>query len=120
MLARNNHHSRLEAKATAAWTSPSPGDQVFVTDRLGISSMGGMDLRWLGPRLLISLSGSGVSSYVQELHGDRVKGYRLDDPKTCCPRKRLSGAVTVERGAMVRVSFIGQRVMDHHTPPYFS
>lgn len=99
VLALTNHHARMQANVTAAWTPSKPGDLVFARDIQKEHQHGRkLDLVWLGSRLLVSLTSSGVSGYVQELYGEKVKRYHLDDVKTYCPRQHPSNTTTIERG----------------------
>lgn len=121
VLALTNHHVRMEARATALWTKPSQGDLVMVRDLQRDKQHGRkLDARWLGPRLLVGISSSGVSGYVQELYDDRVKRYHLDDLKVYCHREGAENNTMIERGAMLYAGFQGQRAVDLHSPAYFS
>lgn len=103
----------LQAKAQAAWTSPKPEDLVLVRDiQKEKQHSRKLDPAWMGPRLLIGISSSGVSRYVQELYGEKVKRCHLDDLKTNCPRQQSSNATTIKRSAMPYAEFRGQRVVD--------
>ena len=74
-----------------------------------------LDARWLGPRLLVGVSTSGVSGYVQELYDDKVKRYHFDDLKVYCAREGTNNDTTIARGAMRYAGFNGQRAVDLRT-----
>ena len=79
-----------------------------------------LDPSWLGPRLLVELTNSGVSGYVQELYGEKTKRYHLDDLKVYCKRQATSNYTTIERGAMLYAGFPGQRAVALDSPAYIS
>ena len=83
----SENHTRQEGKTRAQWTQPQVGDLVLVRDFERDKHHGRkLDARWVGPRILTEITSSGVSGFVQELYGDEVKKYHLDDLKTYCPR----------------------------------
>lgn len=104
-------HTRTEEKQRSKWTKPQEGDLVLVRDHQRDKDKGRkLDPRWLGPRLLTSIAESGVAGYVQELYGDKVKRYHLDDLKIYCAREEGMGNQTfVARTAMALIGFPGQR-----------
>ena len=121
VLALTNYQSRMEANATAAWTPPSQRDLVLVRDLQRDKDHGRkLDVRWLGPKLLVGVSTSGVSGYVQDLYDDKIKRYHLDDLKVYCERKGGNNESSIDRGAMRYAGFLGQRAVDLYSPAYFS
>ena len=70
-------------------TIPNPGDLVIVRNHAVDSQHGRkLEKRWLGPRLLTRMTGSGLSGYVRELHGEgKEKRYYVDDMKLYFERK---------------------------------
>lgn len=108
-------HTQQEGKTQALWTKPQAGDLVLVRDFTRDKDFGRkLDMKWLGPRLLVEISESGVAGYVQNLHGDgEVKRYHLDDIKTYHPRAEGQNTHTsIERTAMACAGFPGQRAVD--------
>lgn len=73
-IAENN--TRVEGTQRAVWDPPKRATWYrFET------------LQWIGPRILVKVLDSGVSGYVQELYGERIKRYHPDDLKTYCSRQ---------------------------------
>ena len=121
VLTLTNYQSRIEANATAAWMPPSQRDLVLVRDlQRDKDHERKLDVRWLGPKLLVGVSTSGVSGYVQDLYDDRIKRYHLDNLKVYCEQKRGSNESSIDWGAMRYVGFLGQRAVDLYSPAYFS
>ena len=124
ILSLANYQDRLQAKAKALWTSPKAGDLVMVRDFTKDKAHGRkLDPNWLGPRLLVELTSTGVSGYVRELYGGTLKKYHLDDLKVYCQRQLglpINCAVQFERGAMRYAGFSGQRAVDLNSPPYMA
>ena len=57
-----------------------------------------------------------VSGFVQELYGEEVKKYHLDDLKTYCPRAENSPTTTsIARTAMSLPGFPGQGALTLHS-----
>ena len=80
-----------------------------------------LDPNWLGPRLLVELTSTGVSGFVRELYGDTLKKCYLDDLKVYCQRQSglpSNCAVRFERSAMKYAGFPGQRAVDLNSPAY--
>ncbi len=113
----SENHTRQEKKTRAQWTKPQVGDLVLVRDFERDKHHGRkLDARWLGPRILTEITSSGVSGFVQELYGEEVKKYHLDDLKTYCPRAENSPTTTsITRTAMSLAGFPGQRAITLHS-----
>ena len=108
------HHSTIDNKQRALWTKPQPGDLVMVRDFQRDKDHGRkLDARWIGPRLLVDIATSGVSAYVQELFGEGVKKYHLDDMKIYCQRedRNIPTTTCMARSAMKFAGFPGQRAV---------
>lgn len=61
----------------------------------------------------MEITSSGQAGYVQELYGEQVKKYHLDDLKVYCPREgQFSAATVIHRSAMTHAGFPGQRSID--------
>ena len=112
----SENHTRQEKKTRAQWTKPRVGDLVLVRDFERDKHHGRkLDARWIGPRMLTEITSSGVSGFVQELYGEEVKKYHLDDLKTYCPRVENSLTTTsITRTAMSLAGFPGQRAITLH------
>ena len=74
----------------------------------------------LGPRLLVGLRSSELSSYVQKLYDDKTKRCHLIDLKVYCSSKRTFNELTLQKDVMRYAGFIGQRPIDLHSSAYFS
>ena len=113
----SENHTRLEGKTRAQWTQPKVGDLVLVRDFERDKHHGRkLDARWIGPRILTEITSSGVSRFVQELYGEEVKKYHLDDLKTYCPRADYSRTTSsITRTAMALAGFPGQRAVTLHS-----
>ena len=119
LLALTSNQARMQAKSSALWTPPKPGDLVLVRDFQKEKHFGRkLESNWIGPRLLTEVTQSGVSGYVQELYGEKVKKYHLDDLKKYCARPTDNNATSIERNAMLYAGFPGQRAVDLNSPPY--
>ena len=113
----SENHTQQEGKTRAQWTQPRVGDLVLVRDFERDKHHGRkLDARWIGPRILTEITSSGVSGFVQELYGEEVKKYHLDDLKTYCPRAENSPTTTsINRTAMSLAGFPGQRAITLHS-----
>ncbi len=113
----SKNHTRQEKKTRAKWTKPQVGDLVLVWDFERDKHHGRkLDARWIGPRIPTEITSSGVSEFVQELYGEEVKKYHLDDLKTYCPRTKNSSTITlIKRTAMALAGFPGQRAISLHS-----
>lgn len=67
---------------------PKEGDLVVVRNHAVHSQKGRkLESRWLGPRILVLYTASGLSAYVRELHGSgKAKRYHLNGPLLYNPR----------------------------------
>ncbi len=75
-----------------------------------------LDARWIGPRILTEITSSGVSGFVQELYGEEVKKYHLDDLKTYCPQAEKAPTITsINRTAVSLAGIPGQRAITLHS-----
>lgn len=110
-MSQNN--TTVEHKPKAMWEQPRVGDLVLVRDFTRDKAHGRkLDPRWVGPRLLVEISDSGVSGYFQELYAETTKRYHLDDLKTYCPREEgVIVATSMHRSAMVHAGFPGQKAI---------
>lgn len=113
----SENHTRQEKETRAQWTKSQVGDLVLVRDFERNKHHGRkLDARWLGPRILTEITSSGVSGFVQELYGEKVKKYHLDDLKTYCPRAENSPTTTsITRTAMSLIGFPKQRAVTLHS-----
>ena len=68
---------------------PKPGDLVIIRHHTIDNQKGRkLESKWLGPRLLIRFSASGLSAYVRELHGSATeKKYHINDILLYYPRQ---------------------------------
>ena len=83
----SENYTRQEEKTRAQWTKPRVGDQVLVRNfERDKHHWRKLDARWVGPRILKEITSSGISGFLQELYGKKVKKYQLDDLKTYCPQ----------------------------------
>ena len=92
------------------------GDLILVQDFERDKNHGRkLDARWVRLRILTEITSSGVSGFVQELYGEGVKKYHLDDLKTYCPRADDAPTTTsITRTAMSLAGFPGQRAITLH------
>jgi hypothetical protein len=108
-------------KDSPGFVKPRVGDLVLVRD-IALSRQHGrkLDARWSTPRVVDSVSASGVSAYVRELHHAPGKGkrYHIEDLLVYTPRDTLpmfsnqpSPAVEYSRDSMgAQEAFVpGQR-----------
>ena len=67
---------------------PKEGDLVIVRNHAVDSQKGRkLESRWLGPRILVSYTASGLSAYIRKLHGSgKTKRYHLNDLLLYNPR----------------------------------
>ncbi len=109
----SENHTRQEKITRAQWTKSQVGDLVPVRDfKRDKHHSRKLDARWLGSRILIEITSSGVSGFVQELYGEEVKKYHLDDLKTYYPRAKNSPTTTsITRTAISLAGFPGQRTI---------
>lgn len=109
----SENHTQQGGRTRAQWTQPQVGDLVLVRDCEKDKHHGRkLDARWIGPRILTEITSSGVSGFVQELYGEEVKKYHLDDLKTYCPRAENSPTTTsINLTAMSLAEFPGQRAI---------
>ena len=89
------------------------GDRVLVRDFERDKHHGRkLDTRWVGPRILTEITSSGVSGFVQELYGEEVKKYHLDNLKTYCPQAEDAPTTTsITQTAMSLAGFPGQKAV---------
>ena len=113
----SENHTRQEGKTRAQWTKPRVGDLVLVRDFERDKHYGRkLDARWIGPRILIEITSSGVSGFVQELYVKEVKKYHLDNLKTYCPQAENSPTTTsITQTAIALGGFSGQRALTLHS-----
>ena len=109
--------TRQEGNTQAQWTQPRVGDLVLVRDFEGDKHHGRkLDAHWIGPRILTEITSSGLSGFVQELYGEEVKKYHVDDLKTYCPRAENSPTVTsITRTTMALAGFPRQSATTIHS-----
>lgn len=78
ILTLTNNQAKQQAKASALWTPPKLGDLVLVRDIQKEKHFGRkLESNWMGPRMLTEVTQSGVSGYVKEIYGDKVKKNHL-------------------------------------------
>ncbi len=109
----SENHTRQEGKTQAQWTQPRVGDLVLIRDCKRDEHHGRkLVAHWVRTRILTEITSSGVSGFVQELYGEEVKKYHLDDLKTNRPRAEDPLTTTsITRAAMALVGFPGQRAI---------
>ena len=77
-----------KSKNTKKQKIPKEGDLVVVRNHAVDSQKGRkLESRWLGPRILVSYTASGLSAYIRKLHGSgKTKRYHLNDLLLYNPR----------------------------------
>ena len=88
------------AKKTGRGRQPKPGDLVLLRDiQLAKHHGRKLDPRWTTPRIVVSISVSGVSCNVRQLHDPPTitKRYHLDDLVVYVPRDPSTAFPTADR-----------------------
>jgi hypothetical protein len=119
MWALTSHQTKTESKRRQGRYLPKQGDLVLVRDKVLDGQRGRkLDPKWRGPRLVVSVSGHGLSASVKELYGEgRARRYHIDDLKpyvTREDRKQEEGpipTVRTNRDAMTHAGFAGERAV---------
>ncbi|MCJ1461993.1 hypothetical protein MMC07_000593 [Pseudocyphellaria aurata] len=112
-VAENN--TRREQKDAALWSKPEVGDLVLVRDFQRDKDHGRkLDARWIGPRVIVGLTATGVAAFVRELYGVQAKRYHLNDLKVYLPRRERESRLHVHRTGMCLAGFPGQRAVNLH------
>jgi hypothetical protein len=122
--ASEQHRAESNRKGSPVFRKPRVGDLVLVRD-IALSKQHGrkLEARWSTPRVVDSISASGVSAHVRELHHapGKTKRYHVEDLLVYTPRqvadlgkpadKAISPTVEYARGAMgAQEAFVpGQR-----------
>lgn len=92
---------------------PKEEDLVVVQNH-AVDSQKGIKLesRWLGPRILVSYTASGLSAYVREIHGSgKTKRYHLNDLLLYNPRSafKLNDTTILQKSHGTVPAVIGER-----------
>jgi hypothetical protein len=113
------HRLENSRNGSSSFKKPKVGDLVLVRD-IALSKQHGrkLEARWSTPRIVDSISASGVSAYVRELHHapGKTKRYHVEDLLVYTPRgpdvnTQIAPTVEYARGAMgAQEAFVpGQR-----------